>query len=94
MLYEVITPQDLKFKGEKTYLKIGDRNAIRESVTMHRGTETGIGETVVGNDNLFMAYTHVAHDCIVGNRVVMANCATLAGHVEVGDHAILSYNFV
>ena len=82
-------PQDLKFKGEKTYLKIGDRNAIRESVTMHRGTETGIGETVVGNDNLFMAYTHVAHDCIVGNRVVMANCATLAGHVEVGDHAIL-----
>ena len=82
-------PQDLKFKGEKTTLKVGDRNSIRESVTMHRGTGDGAGETVVGSDNLFMAYTHVAHDCIVGNHVVMANCATLAGHVEVDDYAIL-----
>ncbi len=82
-------PQDLKFKGEKTTLKVGDRNSIRESVTMHRGTGDGAGETIVGSDNLFMAYTHVAHDCIVGDHVVMANCATLAGHVEVGDYAIL-----
>ena len=82
-------PQDLKFHGEETCLTIGDRNSIREFVTMHRGTEDGGGKTVVGNDNLFMVYSHVAHDCLVGNRVVMANCATLAGHVEVGDFAIL-----
>lgn len=82
-------PQDLKFHGEETCLTIGDRNSIREFVTMHRGTEDGGGKTVVGNDNLFMVYSHVAHDCLVGDRVVMANCATLAGHVEVGDYAIL-----
>ncbi|PLX74838.1 MAG: acyl-[acyl-carrier-protein]--UDP-N-acetylglucosamine O-acyltransferase [Desulfuromonas sp.] len=82
-------PQDLKFGGEKTTLKIGDRNMIRESVTMHRGTGDGGGQTIIGDDNLFMAYTHVAHDCRVGNHVIMANCATLAGHVEVDDYAIL-----
>lgn len=82
-------PQDLKFHGEKSFLKIGDRNKIREFVTMHRGTEDGGGETVVGNDNLFMAYTHVAHDCRVGNHVILANCGTLAGHVVVDDHAII-----
>lgn len=82
-------PQDLKFHGEQSYLRIGDRNQIREFVTLHRGTEDGGGETVIGSDNLFMAYTHVAHDCRVGNHVILANCATLAGHVMVEDHAIL-----
>jgi UDP-N-acetylglucosamine acyltransferase len=82
-------PQDLKFKGEETWLVIGDRNRIREFATLHRGTPDGGGRTVVGSDNLFMAYSHVAHDCRVHNRVVMANAATLAGHVEVEDHAIL-----
>lgn len=83
-------PQDLKFGGEKTRLKIGDRNTVREFVTLHRGTVGGGGETVIGSDNLLMAYCHVAHDCRVGNRVVLANSATLAGHVTVGDFAILS----
>jgi UDP-N-acetylglucosamine acyltransferase len=82
-------PQDLKFRGEQSWLRIGDRNTIREFVTMHRGTSDGGGETVVGHDNLFMAYAHVAHDCQVGNRVILANGATLAGHVQVADHAIL-----
>lgn len=83
-------PQDLKFHGEKTILRLGDRNTVREFVTMHRGTESGGGETVVGNDNLFLAYSHVAHDCRVGNRVILSNGATLAGHVQVDDFAILS----
>ncbi|ABA88504.1 acyl-(acyl carrier protein)--UDP-N-acetylglucosamine/UDP-2-N-acetylglucose-2,3-diamine 3-O/N-acyltransferase [Syntrophotalea carbinolica DSM 2380] len=82
-------PQDLKFHGEQSSLRIGDRNTIREFVTMHRGTEDGGLETVVGDDNLFMAYTHVAHDCIIGNRVILANGATLGGHVRVDDWAIL-----
>jgi UDP-N-acetylglucosamine acyltransferase len=82
-------PQDLKFRGEESVLRIGDRNTIREFVTMHRGTADGGGETVIGDDNLFMAYAHVAHDCRVGNRVILANGATLAGHVQVDDHAIL-----
>jgi len=82
-------PQDLKYKGEETWLVIGDRNRIREFATLHRGTTDGGGRTVVGSDNLFMAYSHVAHDCLVHNRVVMANAATLAGHVEVEDNAIL-----
>lgn len=82
-------PQDLKFHGEQSWLRIGDRNTVREFVTMHRGTEGGGGETVVGNDNLLMAYSHVAHDSLVGNRVVLANGATLAGHVQVDDFAIL-----
>ncbi len=82
-------PQDLKYKGEETRLLIGDRNTIREFSTLHLGTVTGDGETTVGDDNLFMAYAHVAHDCHVGNGVVMANCATLAGHVCVEDYAII-----
>lgn len=82
-------PQDLKFHGEKSFLRIGDRNMVREFVTLHRGTESGGGETIIGNDNLFMAYSHVAHDCVVGNRVILANGATLAGHVQVDDFAIL-----
>ena len=82
-------PQDLKFSGEETSLTIGSRNRIREFVTIHLGTETGNGITTVGNDNLFMAYSHIAHDCIVKDHIVMANAATLAGHVEVDDYAIL-----
>ena len=82
-------PQDLKFSGEETYLKIGSRNRIREFVTIHLGTETGNGITTVGDDNLLMAYAHVAHDCVLKDHIVMANAATLAGHVEVDDYAIL-----
>ncbi len=82
-------PQDLKYGGEPTRLEIGDRNTIREFATMNRGTEGGGGVTRVGNDNLFMAYSHVAHDCVVGDHVVMANAATLAGHVTIEDHAIV-----
>ncbi len=82
-------PQDLKYAGQKTYLKIGDRNRIREFTTLNRGTEEGGGVTSVGNDNLFMAYSHVAHDCLVHDHVILANGATLAGHVEVESAAIL-----
>lgn len=82
-------PQDLKFGGEETILKIGKHNRIREHVTMNPGTVGGGGETVVGDDGLFMVGVHVAHDCRVGNNVIMANNATLAGHVTVGDHAII-----
>jgi UDP-N-acetylglucosamine acyltransferase len=82
-------PQDLKFHGEQSFLRLGDRNTVREFVTLHRGTEDGGGETVIGDDNLFMAYSHVAHDCRVGSHVILANAATLAGHVVVDDHAIL-----
>lgn len=82
-------PQDLKFHGEESTLKIGDRNKIREFVTIHLGTEDGGGVTTVGSDCLFMAYAHIAHDCIVKNHVILANCATLAGHVEVDEFAIL-----
>jgi len=82
-------PQDLKFKGEQTRLEIGERNMIRENVTMNPGTEGGGALTKVGNDCLFMVGAHVAHDCIVGDHVILANNATLAGHVTVGDHAIL-----
>jgi len=80
-------PQDKKYGGERTTLTIGSGNRIREFVTMNRGTASGGGETVVGDDNLIMAYAHIAHDCRVGNRTVFANAATLAGHVEVGDDA-------
>jgi len=83
-------PQDLKFRGEETSLEIGDRNQIRELCTIHRGTSKGGGITRIGDDNLFMAYAHVAHDCIVGSRTIFANGATLAGHVEVGDDASIS----
>ena len=82
-------PQDLKFKGEKSQLIIGKRNRIREHVTMNPGTETGGMKTVVGDGGLFMMSSHVAHDCIVGNNVILANNATLAGHVEVGDFVIV-----
>ena len=82
-------PQDKKYQGEPTRLEIGDRNVIREFVTLNRGTDEGNGKTVIGSDNLFMAYTHVAHDCIVGSYTIFANAASLSGHVEVGDHAIL-----
>ena len=82
-------PQDKKFAGERSALEIGDRNMIREFVTFNRGTADGIGKTVIGSDNLFMAYSHVAHDCIVGSHTVFANAASLSGHVEVGDYAIL-----
>ncbi|MFO7577911.1 MAG: acyl-ACP--UDP-N-acetylglucosamine O-acyltransferase [Pelovirga sp.] len=82
-------PQDLKFQGEVSSLKIGDRNRIREFVTIHLGTADGGGVTTIGNDALLMAYAHVAHDCVVGNHVILANAATLAGHVEVDDYAIL-----
>lgn len=80
-------PQDLKYHGESTYLKMGKDNIVREFVTLNRGTEGGRGVTTIGNNNFFMAYSHVAHDCIVGDSVIMANAATLAGHVTVGDHA-------
>ncbi|MEZ4598880.1 MAG: acyl-ACP--UDP-N-acetylglucosamine O-acyltransferase [Syntrophotaleaceae bacterium] len=82
-------PQDLKFSGEKSHLKIGDRNMIREFVTLHRGTTEGGGMTVIGSDSLLMAYSHVAHDCILGDRVILANAATLAGHVRIDEYAIL-----
>lgn len=82
-------PQDKKYGGEPTTLEIGDRNIIREFTTIHRGTIQEQGITRIGDDNLFMAYTHVAHDCVIGNRVIMANAASLAGHVQVDDYAIL-----
>src|SRR5947207_2502062 len=80
-------PQDLKFKGERTELAIGNDNVFREFVTINRGTVGGGGLTTIGSNNFFMAYAHVAHDCHVGNNTIFANCATLAGHVEVGDFA-------
>lgn len=80
-------PQDVKYGGEPTRLTIGDRNRFRELSTIHRGTAQGSGVTTIGDDNLFMAYTHVAHDCHVGSRTVFANAGTLAGHVEVQDDA-------
>ncbi len=82
-------PQDLKFRNEKTRLSIGKRNRIREGVTMNTGTAGGGGITRVGDDGLFMAGAHVAHDCRVGNRVIMANNSALAGHCIVGDDAII-----
>ncbi|MCI0707696.1 MAG: acyl-ACP--UDP-N-acetylglucosamine O-acyltransferase [Ignavibacteriae bacterium] len=81
-------PQDLKYKGEATTLEVGDRTVIREYVTLNRGT-IDKGKTVIGNDCLFMAYTHAAHDCVVGNHVILANCVALAGHVTVEDYAIV-----
>ncbi len=82
-------PQDLKYDGEESRLVIGDRNTIREFVTINRGTTGGGGETRLGSDNLLMAYVHVAHDCIIGSHTIFANAASLAGHVTVGDYAIL-----
>jgi len=82
-----LIPQDLKFQGEDTKLVIGHRNVVREFVTIHRGTRGGGGLTSIGDDNVFMAYAHVAHDCIVGNKTIFANGATLGGHVVVEDEA-------
>ena len=82
-------PQDLKYKGGKTTLEIGDYNIIRECCTLNPGTELGGGRTVVGDHNLIMAYVHIAHDCQVGNQTIFANNASLAGHVTVGDYVIL-----
>ncbi len=81
-------PQDQKYRGEPTRLTIGDRNTIREFCTVSRGTTQDLGETVLGNDNWIMAYVHIAHDCVVGSKTIMANNVTLAGHVHVGDWVI------
>jgi len=82
-------PQDLKYKGEDTELIVGDNNQIREYVSIHRGTVTDKGVTTVGSGNLLMGYVHIAHDCVIGNSAILANAATLAGHVQVEDHAII-----
>ena len=82
-------PQDKKYKGEPTQLEIGDRNVFRESVTVNRGTTHDKGVTRIGSDNLLMAYSHVAHDCQLGDKIVLSNCATLGGHVEIGDWVIM-----
>lgn len=84
-----LIPQDTKFKGERTTLVIGRRNVFREFVTVHRGTRQGGGVTRIGDDNLFMAYVHIAHDCRVGNRTILANAVMLGGHVTVEDHAFI-----
>lgn len=81
-------PQDLKFNGEETIVKIGDNTTVREFVTINRGTKASY-ETIVGNNCLLMAYVHIAHDCVVGNNVILANAATLAGHITIDDYAIV-----
>jgi UDP-N-acetylglucosamine acyltransferase len=83
-------PQDRKYRGEPTRLEVGDRNVFREFCSINRGTAGGRGVTRIGNDCLFMAYSHVAHDCIVGDNCILSNCTALAGHVELGDWVILS----
>ena len=82
-------PQDMHYKGEPTELIIGDGNQIREYVSIHRATVKATGKTLIGNNNMIMAYCHIAHDCIIADHVIMANVATLAGHVEIGNHANL-----
>lgn len=82
-------PQDIRYRGEPTHLEIGDRNIFRECSTVHRGTEHGLRMTRIGNDNLFMAYTHVAHDCTLGDHIIFSNNASVAGHVSIGDYACL-----
>lgn len=82
-------PQDLSYRGEETQLVIGDDNIFRESVTVNRGTQRGGGVTRIGSRNLLMAYAHVAHDCTIGNNVILANATTLGGHVRIDDFAIL-----
>ncbi|ORU89671.1 MAG: acyl-[acyl-carrier-protein]--UDP-N-acetylglucosamine O-acyltransferase [Cycloclasticus sp. symbiont of Poecilosclerida sp. M] len=82
-------PQDKKYAGETTYLEIGDNNVIREFATIHRGTTQDEKLTIIGSNNLLMAYSHVAHDCIIGDDVILANAASLGGHVHVGSHVIL-----
>jgi UDP-N-acetylglucosamine acyltransferase len=81
-------PQDLKYKGEKTFLVIGDNNIIREYCTFNPGTEEG-SKTIIGNNNLFMVYSHIAHNCVVGNNCIIANNGTLAGHVTIEDKAVI-----
>ena len=81
--------QDLKYAGEETWLEIGDHNKIREHCSLHRGTVQDRSETTIGSRNLFMAYVHVGHDCVIGNDCILANQVTLAGHVTLGNHAIL-----
>jgi UDP-N-acetylglucosamine acyltransferase len=83
-------PQDKKYRDEPTRLEIGDRNVIRECVTLNRGTTKEAGVTRIGHDNLFMSYSHIAHDCVVGSNCVFANCATLGGHVYIGDWVIMA----
>lgn len=83
-------PQDLSYRGEETSVKIGDRNIFKEYVTVHRGTVKGRNKTEIGNNNYFMAYAHVAHDCRLGNEIVLTNGATLGGHVTVDDFVIIS----
>jgi UDP-N-acetylglucosamine acyltransferase len=85
-----VASQDLKYKGERAETRIGNRNKIREFVTVHRGTAGGGLVTSIGSDNLLMAYTHIAHDCAIGDHVVLVNAVTLAGHVTIGDWAELS----
>ena len=82
-------PHDLKYRGERSWLRAGERNTFREFLTLHRGTEGGGNLTEIGSDNLFMAQAHVAHDCRIGNHVIFANGASLAGHVIVEDYATL-----
>jgi len=84
-----VQPQDLKFHGEETFLTIGSNNHFREYVNVHRGTKGGGGHTRVGDHNFVMVAAHIAHDCIVGNHIIMANAATLAGHVTIEDHATI-----
>jgi UDP-N-acetylglucosamine acyltransferase len=82
-------PQDKKYKGQRTRLVIGDRNTIRESCTINRGTVEDRGETTIGNDNWIMAYVHIAHDCVIGDNTILANSTQLAGHVHIGNFAVL-----
>ncbi|MEO1888423.1 MAG: acyl-ACP--UDP-N-acetylglucosamine O-acyltransferase [Cycloclasticus sp.] len=82
-------PQDKKYAGETSYLEIGDNNEIREFTSIHRGTTQDKNTTIIGNNNLFMAYTHVAHDCVIADDVILANAASLGGHVHIGNNVIL-----
>ncbi len=84
-----LPPQDIKYKGENTGVKIGYNNIIREYITIHRASVSGDGVTTIGNNNFLMAYVHIAHDCKIGNHIIMANVATLAGHVSVEDYAVI-----
>lgn len=83
-------PQDIGYKGEETRVVIGNNNTIREYTTIHRATAKQDWETVIGNDNYIMSYSHVAHDCVLGSNIIMVNAATLGGHTSVGDHVTLS----
>lgn len=84
-----VASQDMKYRGERAYTRIGDRNRIREFITIHRGTEGGGLTTSIGDDNLLMAYVHVAHDVIIGNHTILANAVTFGGHVTVGDWVVI-----